>query len=60
MTRTQYNAMMEVSNNAEHVAPEFLNIRPQTERALLRQKWIERLGKGYVWTERGANAVAAI
>lgn len=57
MTRTQYYAMQHISDNAEHVAEEFLNIHPATMRVLKRNGWIERLGRGYVWSAKGIEAL---
>jgi hypothetical protein len=57
MTRTQYYAMQHIAENAEHVDEEFLNIRPATMRVLKRKNWIERLGKGFVWTDAGIAAI---
>ena len=57
MTRTQYYAMQHIAENAEHVAEEFLNIRPATMRVLKRNGWIARFGKGFVWTSAGIAAI---
>ena len=57
MTRTQYYAMQHIADNAEHVAEEFLNIRPATMKVLKRNRWITPLGKGFVWTAAGIAAI---
>jgi hypothetical protein len=59
MTKAQYYAMQEISANAEHTAVEFLRIRPQTLAALLRNGWVQPLGRGLVWTRKGADAMPA-
>lgn len=60
MTRTQYNAMQHIAENAEHLRGEYLNIRPQTMAVLKRNEWIEPFGQGYIWTPKGCDAVAGI
>ena len=64
MTVAQYKAIQHIAEEFERTERHFLNIRPQTETALIKRGWVKAVEvnkRPYLMvTEAGWNAVAAI